>query len=135
MRRRSLFFDQNGSLDQIRQKLGLSRRKMCQLLLVDPSAWSRWTSPGHQAPPHIYKALDWYLSIMEKDPEYRRLAHRFADWMARERNHEGRIIRLEQNVVPSAQHWKARRVNVLTTLGRAIVQRLKRTPGALHKNV
>ena len=87
--------NQNGDLDQIRQKLGLSRRKICQLLLVDPSAWTRWTQAGGEAPPHIYRALDWYLSIMEKDPEYRRLAHRFSDWMNREKDYEGRLASLE----------------------------------------
>jgi hypothetical protein len=57
-----------GNLEEIRTKLGLSRRKICQLLLVDPSAWSRWTAPGGDAPPHIYRALEWYLLLTEKDP-------------------------------------------------------------------
>lgn len=90
--------NQNGDLDQIRQKLGLSRRKICQLLLVDPSAWTRWTAPGGEAPPHIYRALDWYLSIMEKDPEYRRLAVRFSDWLNREKDYEGRLASLEASL-------------------------------------
>lgn len=87
--------EQNGGLEQIRERLGLSRRKMCQLLLVDPSAWTRWTAPEGEAPPHIYRALDWYLSIMEKDPEYRRLAERFAEWLSHEKDHEGRLASLE----------------------------------------
>src|SRR5262245_48633409 len=86
---------QNGDLEQIRQRLGLSRRKICQLLLVDPSAWTRWTSSGGEAPPHIYRALDWYLSMMEKDPEYRRLAMRFAEWLKHERDYEARLASLE----------------------------------------
>lgn len=57
-----------GNLEEIRAKLGLSRRKICQLLLVDPSAWTRWTSPGGEAPPHIYRALEWYMLLSEKDP-------------------------------------------------------------------
>jgi hypothetical protein len=57
-----------GSLEDIRGKLGLSRRKICQLLLVDPSAWTRWTSAGGDAPPHIYRALEWYLLLSERDP-------------------------------------------------------------------
>lgn len=89
---------QNGDLEQIRQKLGLSRRKICQLLLVDPSAWTRWTSPGGSAPPHIHRALDWYISILEKDPEYRRLSHRFADWLGKEKDLEGRLRHLEARV-------------------------------------
>jgi len=85
----------NGDLETIRLKLGLSRRKMCQLLLVDPSAWTRWTAEGGEAPPHIYRALDWYLAGMEKDPEYRRLAKRFAEWLNVEKDHEGRLLSLE----------------------------------------
>lgn len=56
-----------GGLEEIRSRLGLSRRKICQLLLVDPSAWTRWTSPEGEAPPHIYRALEWYLMLTEKD--------------------------------------------------------------------
>ncbi len=54
---------QFGDLESIRQELGLSRRKMCQLLLVDPSAWTRWTKEG--APPYVYRALEWYLLLLK----------------------------------------------------------------------
>ena len=57
-----------GSLESIRLELGLSQRKMCQLLLVDPSAWTRWTKSGSDAPPHIYRMLQWYLAVQEKYP-------------------------------------------------------------------
>jgi hypothetical protein len=50
-----------GSLENVRIKLGLSRRKICQVLMVDPSAWTRWTREDSDAPPHIYQALRWYL--------------------------------------------------------------------------
>ena len=57
---------QLGGLEEIRLKLGLSGRKLCQLLLVDPSAWTRWKKEG--APPHIWRALQWYFIIQEKIP-------------------------------------------------------------------
>ena len=57
-----------GHLEDIRKQLGLSQRKMAQLLLVDPSAWTRWTRSGERAPPHIYRALQWYLALEEKYP-------------------------------------------------------------------
>lgn len=50
-----------GGLEDLRIKLGFSRRKICQLLMVDPSAWTRWTAENQDAPPHIYRALKWYL--------------------------------------------------------------------------
>lgn len=59
-----------GDLEGIRKQLGLSQRKMCQLLMVDPSAWSRWTKGGGQVPPHIYRALQWYFALIEKSPEW-----------------------------------------------------------------
>ncbi len=59
---------QIGNLDQIREILGLSQRKICQLLMVDPSAWTRWTKKGESAPPHIYRALQWYMILQEKIP-------------------------------------------------------------------
>ncbi|MBX3041509.1 MAG: hypothetical protein KF789_12450 [Bdellovibrionaceae bacterium] len=59
---------QIGGLEQARQTLGLSQRKMAQLLLVDPSAWTRWTRPEGEAPPHIWRALQWYLTLREKIP-------------------------------------------------------------------
>jgi transcriptional regulator with XRE-family HTH domain len=57
-----------GDLDEIREQLGLTQRKMCQLLLVDPSAWTRWTRDEEDAPPHIYRMLQWYLALEEKYP-------------------------------------------------------------------
>lgn len=58
---------QIGNLEEIREKIGLSQRKICQLLLVDPSAWSRWMKT-RATPPHILRALQWYLIIQEKIP-------------------------------------------------------------------
>ena len=57
-----------GDLEQIRATLGLTQRKMSQLLFVDPSAWTRWTKPGEEAPPHIYRMLQWYLALEDKYP-------------------------------------------------------------------
>jgi hypothetical protein len=56
-----------GSLDQVLQTLGLSQRKACQLLLVDPSAWTRWNKSG--APPHIYQALRWLIQLKKVNPD------------------------------------------------------------------
>lgn len=47
-----------GSLESIREELGLSRRQICERLFVDPSAWSRWTAGGEdRAPLRTYKSL------------------------------------------------------------------------------
>jgi transcriptional regulator with XRE-family HTH domain len=59
---------QTGSLEDVRLRLGLSQRKICQLLMVDPSAWSRWTRENEDAPPHIYRSLQWFLALNEKIP-------------------------------------------------------------------
>lgn len=59
---------QIGDLESVRVRLGLSARKICQLLMVDPSAWNRWTRPGASAPPHIWRALQWYMIVQEKLP-------------------------------------------------------------------
>jgi transcriptional regulator with XRE-family HTH domain len=56
-----------GGLEEVRKTLGLSQRKMAQLLLVDPSAWTRWTQ-GESVPPHIWRALAWYLALQDKYP-------------------------------------------------------------------
>jgi DNA-binding transcriptional regulator YiaG len=60
-----------GSLEDIRRELGLSKRKMAQLLLVDPSAWTRWTKNNEDPPPHVYRALQWFMILQEKHPELR----------------------------------------------------------------
>lgn len=57
-----------GGLEKARESLGLSQRKMAQLLLVDPSAWTRWTQTEQGAPPHVWRALAWYLALQEKYP-------------------------------------------------------------------
>lgn len=59
---------QIGELDEVREKLGLNARKICQLLMVDPSAWNRWTRTGQTAPPHVWRALQWYMIVQEKLP-------------------------------------------------------------------
>lgn len=60
--------NQIGNLEEIRGKLGLSQRKICQLLMVDPSAWTRWQKNEGNPPPVIWRALQWYLIIQEKIP-------------------------------------------------------------------
>jgi len=64
----SVIQKQIGNLEEIRGVLGLSQRKMAQLLLVDPSSWTRWTKQGDEAPPHIWRALQWYMALREKIP-------------------------------------------------------------------
>ena len=66
-----------GGLEEIRGRLGLSSRKMAQLLMVDPSAWTRWVQGGDSAPPHVWRALAWYLALEEKFPG---LDHQF--WLS-----------------------------------------------------
>lgn len=56
-----------GDLEQIRLSLGLSQRRMCLLLMVDPSAWTRWLKT--EAPPHIYQALKWMVELKKINPE------------------------------------------------------------------
>jgi transcriptional regulator with XRE-family HTH domain len=59
-----------GGLNGIRLELGLSQRKICQLLLVDPSSWSRWIQDESKTPPHILRALEWYMALMDKYPGF-----------------------------------------------------------------
>lgn len=66
-----IFKKKVGDLEEIRIHLGLSQRKICQLLLVDPSAWTRWTKKGERPPPHIYRSLQWYLGLLDKYPEFK----------------------------------------------------------------
>ena len=59
-----------GDLDEVRKSLGLSQRKISQLLMVDPSAWTRWTNGTTPPPASVYRALQWYLALIEKHPEW-----------------------------------------------------------------
>lgn len=61
---------QLGSLEEIRAELGLSQRKMAQLLMVDPSAWTRWIKAPEKVPPHVYRSLQWYLELTKKQPQW-----------------------------------------------------------------
>lgn len=90
--------NQIGDLDEIRHRLGLSARKMAQLLMVDPSAWTRWTKKITPPPPHIYRALQWYLILFEKNPGFTPqifLSHR---WHSQERNKTQKSQELEQEI-------------------------------------
>lgn len=55
-----------GGLEDMRMTIGLNRRRLCRLLLVDPSAWTRWCRDG--APPHIYRALAWLIELRNLRP-------------------------------------------------------------------
>ena len=57
-----------GDIESIRKNLGMSRKQICQILLVDPSAWTRWTKSSQGAPPHFYRALEWLIYIHNKQP-------------------------------------------------------------------
>jgi len=59
-----------GDLENIRAELGLSQRKISQLLMVDPSAWTRWVQGTTPTPPHIYRSLQWYLALIDKNSEW-----------------------------------------------------------------
>lgn len=59
-----------GSLEDIRQNLGLSRRKLAELLFVDPSAITRWQKDPASTPPWVWRSLSWYLELEEKDPNW-----------------------------------------------------------------
>lgn len=62
---------QYGDLETIRKSLGFSRRKICEYLLVDPSAWTRWVNSGtDQAPPHVYRTLGLLLEKVKAQPDY-----------------------------------------------------------------
>lgn len=107
---------QIGDLEDIRHRLGLSARKMAQLLMVDPSAWSRWSKKITPPPPHVYRALQWYLILQEKNPGFTPqifLAHR---WHARsvkgDENHELglRIEELKQKI----EHLESQGVEKMT---------------------
>lgn len=54
---------QIGDLEKIRQNLKMSRREICQILLVNPSAWTRWTKSKEGPPAHFYRALEWLIYI------------------------------------------------------------------------
>lgn len=56
-----------GGIEGIRQRLAMTQRQICQLLMVDPSAWSRWVKDESKVPPHILRALQWYTELESKD--------------------------------------------------------------------
>jgi hypothetical protein len=96
-----------GALEDIRLKLGLSQRRMCQLLLVDPSAWTRWMKTG--APPHIYKALSWLMELQQLNPHVtapndmaKRIDYVKATTDAKIRELEGQVSTLERVVATAA---------------------------------
>jgi hypothetical protein len=61
-----VFRSKYGGIEDVRRALGFSRRKMCLLLLVDPSAWTRWMRDENRVPPHVYRSLEWYLALEKK---------------------------------------------------------------------
>ena len=66
----SLIKKQIGDIEQIRAFMGLNKKRMCELLLIDPSTWTRWTTGKTQPPPSVYRTLQWGLAVMDKHPEF-----------------------------------------------------------------
>ena len=99
---KSVILQDIGDLEQIRARIGVSRRKMCQILMVDPSAWTRWTRSAEGAPPHVYRMLEWYLLLKEKHPT---LAHQYYERLSKPVTAEGEnLLRQElQHQLKSTQ--------------------------------
>ncbi len=68
-----VFHQRYGGIENIRKNLGFSARKMSQLLMVDPSAWSRWVKDEAKMPPHVCRSLEWLLQLEGKNPELMRV--------------------------------------------------------------
>ena len=91
----------HGSLEDIRRHLGLSKRKIAQLLMVDPSAWTRWTGKDGEAPPHIYRALQWYLLLQDKHPEYK--SSLWLNAVSNPQMHPKEVEAIEKQIITSAK--------------------------------
>lgn len=61
---------QIGDIEQIRLSMGLNKKRMCELLLIDPSTWTRWCTGKTPVPPLVYRSLQWGLAVMDKHPEF-----------------------------------------------------------------
>jgi transcriptional regulator with XRE-family HTH domain len=64
----NLIRKQLGGLKGVQSELQLSQRKLAQLLMVDPSTWTRWVKNEDSIPPHIWRSLEWYLALQDKVP-------------------------------------------------------------------
>ncbi|MBK8202692.1 MAG: hypothetical protein IPK68_10385 [Bdellovibrionales bacterium] len=92
-----------GHLEDIRSSLGLSRRKMAQLLLVDPSAWTRWTKNEDSAPPHIFRALQWYMALIDKQP----------GWHPQNSFNSGDVVKIHEERLNQVQSDLERQISYL----------------------
>ncbi|MBK7842626.1 MAG: hypothetical protein IPJ71_02865 [Bdellovibrionales bacterium] len=92
-----------GHLEDIRNSLGLSRRKMAQLLLVDPSAWTRWTKNEDSAPPHIFRALQWYMALIDKQP----------GWHPQNSFNSGDVVKVQEERLNQVQSNLERQISYL----------------------
>lgn len=94
----NISFGSMENLENIRQKLGLSRRQICKILKVDPSAWTRWMKSPQGAPAHVHQSLEWYMKLVEQNPEQHApqlLAQKFE---ATNKDSEIQISRLKREV-------------------------------------
>ncbi len=58
-----------GTLEEVRGKLRLNQRAMAASLLVDPSAWTRWTTGITSPPPHVVRTLELMLMSLDMHPD------------------------------------------------------------------
>lgn len=117
---------QLGSIEDIRQQLGLTQRKVCQLLMVDPSTWTRWLKDEDRVPPHIYRAFQWYLQLIDKKPEWhpQQSFHPLSQGLLTSNNSteelealrgrmEGQSFQLKQQLKDITETWQTERAELL----------------------
>lgn len=91
----SVSFEQ---LEEIRARLALSRRQICLLLKVDASAWSRWSKSEAGAPLHIYQALNWYMQLVDAQPQVHASYGFEKKFQAKTRESEMQIYQLKKQL-------------------------------------
>lgn len=62
---------EHGSLQEMRLKLGMSKSKIANMLLVKPSTWSRWEKNPEKAPPYIFQSVKWFLMLSTNSSDMR----------------------------------------------------------------
>lgn len=108
----------HGDLESIRKKLALSKKEISELLWVDPSAWSRWTKGVSKPPAHIYRALQWYLELLESNPQTKTqydIEHLKNEW----EHSQKRILSQIESLTPQnspEESWRLERQELLKQL-------------------
>lgn len=108
-----------GWIEEIRTHLALSRRQICLLLKLDPSAWSRWEKT-ESIPRSVFQALIWYVQLIHQNPQIHAPYGLEKKLQSQARENEMRIHHLKKEILQLKNQTTNPKSDAVTEIGEKV---------------